>query len=106
MHESRGLGDVYKRQVLAAALQGIEEKLEPGEPVKGNAYEIQDSLPAAAQFPSNLRTAAQNLAASNIAVDHFGEAFVEHFVMTRLWECAEYDRNINSWQLGRYFEII
>jgi glutamine synthetase len=92
--------------VLAAALQGIEEKLEPGNPVEGNAYDIQDSLPAAAQFPSNLRTAAQNLALSTIAVEHFGEEFVEHFVMSRLWECDQYDRNINSWQLGRYFEII
>ncbi|MCR9261112.1 MAG: glutamine synthetase family protein [Pseudomonadaceae bacterium] len=92
--------------VLAAALQGIEEKLEPGKPVEGNAYDLQDSLPAAKQFPGNLRTAAQNLAASTIAVEHFGEAFVEHFVMSRLWECDQYDRNINSWQLGRYFEII
>ncbi|XOV84506.1 MAG: glutamine synthetase family protein [bacterium] len=92
--------------VLAAALKGMEEKLEPQAPVQGNAYEIQDSLPAVDQFATNLRAAAQNLAASTMAVDYFGEAFVEHFVMTRLWECAEYDRNINSWQLGRYFEII
>ncbi len=92
--------------VCAAALQGIEEGLEPTAPVQGNAYDMQDSLAPEQQFPTNLRQAAQRLADSSLAVDIFGAAFVEHFVMTRLWECAEYDRNLNSWQLQRYFEII
>jgi len=26
--------------------------------------------------------------------------------MSRYWECREYERNLNSWQLERYFEII
>jgi glutamine synthetase len=36
----------------------------------------------------------------------FGDAFVDHFVMTRRFECAEYGRHLNDWQLDRYFEII
>jgi glutamine synthetase len=41
-----------------------------------------------------------------MAQDFFGADFVAHFVMSRLWECAEYERSLNSWQLERYFEII
>ena len=53
-----------------------------------------------------LRSAAERFAGSEVAARHLGSAFVDHFVMTRLWECSEYERNINSWQLERYFEII
>jgi len=92
--------------VLTAALQGITEKLEPLPPVVGNAYAVQDSLPPELQFPGNLRESAARLAHSAVARTAFGDAFVEHFVMSRMWECDEYDRHINSWQLERYFEII
>ena len=92
--------------VCAAALQGIEEQADPGAPVVGNAYDVQDSLPAEQQFAGNLRTAADRLAASAVARKRLGDAFVDHFVMTRHWESAEYERNVNPWQLERYFEII
>lgn len=92
--------------VLAAALQGIEEALEPTAPVQGNAYELQDALPPDQQFAGNLRSAAERFAGSEVAARHLGSEFVDHFVMTRLWECSEYERNLNSWQLERYFEII
>jgi glutamine synthetase len=92
--------------VLAAALQGIEEACEPTAAVIGNAYDVQDQLPLEQQFPTNLRQAAERFSGSSMAAKHFGQDFVDHFVMSRLWECAEYDKNINNWQLQRYFEII
>ena len=92
--------------VLAAALQGVEEKLEPNAAVAGNAYDIQDSLPEDMQFAVNLRDAANRLQQSEAAKVQFGHEFVDHFVMSRLWEAREYERHVNSWQLERYFEII
>ena len=81
-------------------------RLEPTAAVEGNAYDVQDSLPPEQQFPTHLRDAAERFAKSKLAHEYFGSQFVEHFTMTRLWECAEYERNLNSWQLERYFEII
>ena len=92
--------------VLGAALLGMEEKLEPAAAVTGNAYDIQDSLPIELQFPTNLRDAASRMARSSAAAGLFGADFVEHFVMSRIWEVREYERHVNSWQLERYFEII
>jgi glutamine synthetase len=92
--------------VVAAMLGGIEGNLEPDEPITGNAYDQQQGLPASRQFPGNLRTAAERFAGSEFAQEMFGEAFTEHFAMSRLWECREYERSLNSWQLERYFEII
>ena len=37
--------------VLAAALKGIRDGIDPGEPVAGNAYDVEDDLPESRQFP-------------------------------------------------------
>ena len=92
--------------VTAAALAGIEETLEAPEPVVGNAYDLQGNLPDAARFPRTLEAAAGALETSALARRNLGDTFVDHFVMTRRFECAEYARHVNDWQLGRYFEII
>ena len=92
--------------VIAAALGGIEQGLTPGEAVVGDAYAVEDKLPSALRFSSNLRDAADRMERSELARDMFGEEFVDHFVMSRRWECAEYERHVNAWQLERYFEII
>ncbi|MDP6376957.1 MAG: glutamine synthetase family protein [Pseudomonadales bacterium] len=91
---------------VAAGLQGIEEDLDPDAPVAGNAYDAERSLPQERHFPGQLRTAAAALDASVSARSMLGDAFVDHFVATRLWECREHERAIDSWQLERYFEII
>lgn len=91
---------------IAAGLLGIREKLALSEPVKGNAYEIEDELPEEWQLPGNLRDATRNLSASKEAREMFGDAFIDHFVASREWEVREYERHVNDWQLKRYFEII
>lgn len=92
--------------IIGAALLGVVERLEPGEPVVGNAYDVADRLVGAERFPVTLRDAAERLAASTAARTLFGQPFVEHYVASRLWESREYERSLNDWQLDRYFEII
>ncbi len=92
--------------VLGAGLQGVQEKLKLGPPIKGNAYEVQDKLPEELQLPSNLGDAADNLEKSDMARELFGADFVEHFLISRRWEVREYQKAITDWQLQRYFEII
>ena len=92
--------------VLGAALLGIEEEADPGESVVGNAYEVEDDLPADRKFPTNLRESAARFEQSLSARRVFGDDFVDHFVLSRRHEASEYERSINDWQLERYFEII
>lgn len=92
--------------VLGAGLLGIQEKLALAPPVKGNAYAVQESMPAEMQLPSNLSGSILNLEKSQEARALFGEAFVEHFLITRRWEVREYEKAVTDWQLQRYFEII
>ena len=91
---------------LAAMEIGMSEGLLPDEPVAGNAYEAEEHLAATFHFAADLGSAANRFAQSSAAKRCFGEAFVNHFAMTRHWEVREYHRTINSWQLERYFEIV
>jgi glutamine synthetase len=100
--------DINPHLAMAAALGsgiwGIENKIEPTKPVKGNAYDVE--LPAAFQLPGTLSQAAINLKKSTIARDLFGDEFVDHFAYTREWEDNQQRAAITDWQLKRYFEII
>jgi glutamine synthetase len=91
---------------LASGLEGIRRKLPLPEPVSGNAYDIQDSLPVERQLPSTLREAAGLFGQSDLARHAFGDEFVDHFAATRLWESRAFERAITDWELQRYFEII
>ncbi len=91
---------------LASGLLGIDRQLELPEAVTGNAYEVQDDLDAQWQLPGNLRDATRDLNGSAEARECFGDEFIDHYVASRDWEVREYERHVNDYQLGRYFEII
>lgn len=89
---------------VASGLRGIEEGLELGDPVVGNAYEQRFSEHL--RLPETLDRAAENLAHSAMARTAFGDAFVDHYVATRRWESQRYRQHVSDWELQRYFEII
>jgi glutamine synthetase len=89
---------------IGAGLWGIEHRMEPDAPVVGNAYAL--TFPAERTLPTSLTEAAHRLGASKPARSLFGEAFVDHYIASRLWEEREARRAITDWQLARYFEII
>lgn len=86
---------------LASGVYGIEKKLKLPPPVTGNAYEAKDVAP----LSSTLRAATEALDKSKIARELFGATFVDHYVMTREWECRQAERAVTDWELARYFEL-
>ncbi len=89
---------------LASGLWGIENEVEPTDPVIGNAYA--QNFPQRLKVPATLWEAAQRLKKSKPARLLFGDAFVEHFAATREWEEREFRKHITDWEMERYFEII
>lgn len=89
---------------IGSGLWGIENKIEPGDPITGNAYE--KDLPAERALPRTLMEAAGRLKASAPARALFGDAFVDHYAATREWEEREFRKAITDWEMARYFEII
>lgn len=87
---------------LAAGLYGIRHRLDPGSPVTGNGYLATDKE----KLPSTLQEAAARMKGSEVARELFGDAFTEHFVMTREWEWRQHLKSVTDWEYRRYFEII
>ena len=89
---------------LASGLYGIANRIEPEPIVTGNAYE--QAHPEYLALPESLSEAAARLRQSQAARELFGNAFVEHFAASRVWESTEYRKHVSDWELARYFEII
>jgi glutamine synthetase len=89
---------------IGSGLWGIEHRIEPDEPLTGNAYDRK--LPARRQLPRTLSEAAERLTRSRAAQELFGAPFVAHFAASREWEEREFRRAVTDWELARYFEII
>ena len=89
---------------IGSGLLGIEQGLEPGEAAIGNAYDL--NVPVDRQLPTNLESAGILFGASEAAKDLFGEAFVEHFSASRIFESREFGRAVTDWELRRYFEVL
>jgi len=89
---------------LASGLWGIERQIEPDAPIAGDAYKVPQVRERA--LPRTLAEAADRLNASAAARALFGDAFVNHYAMTRRWEEREFRRAVTDWELARYFEII
>jgi glutamine synthetase len=87
---------------LAAGLWGIEHGKEPPPPVDGDASGRGDLAP----LPRTLREATDRLARSETMRALLGDAFVDHYVRTRDWECRQHERAVTEWELRRYFEVI
>jgi glutamine synthetase len=88
---------------LAAGLYGVERKLElRAAPIAGSGY----ADTASEKLPPNLYEAAVRFRDSTAARELFGDAFVEHYAATRLWEWRQCQKAVSSWELERYFEII
>jgi len=89
---------------LGSGLWGIANRIEPDEPIVGNAYDKVHAPERA--LPRTLSEAADRLLASAAARELFGDVFVDHYAMTRHWEEREFRKAITDWELARYFEII
>lgn len=90
--------------IFAAGLYGIENRIEPDEPYRGNAYSV--TPPPERTLPRTLWEAASCLRQSAAARSWLGDDFVEHFAATREWEEREFQKHVSDWERRRYFEII
>ncbi len=89
---------------LGSGLWGIENKVEPTEGIVGSAYDKE--FPEHLALPQTLMEAAGRLKKSEAARELFGDAFVDHYAITREWEEREFRKAITDWEMQRYFEII
>lgn len=86
--------------LVAGAVHGIEQELEPGEECTGNAYDDAD----AQRVPGTLRDALTLWQDSAVARAAFGEEVVAHYANQARVELAAFDAAVTDWELTRGFE--
>ncbi len=91
--------------LLAAAMWGIEQRVEPAEPMSGSCYERTEQIPDDQQFPPTFRLAIERFATSEIARELFGDDFVTMFAGTRLAQAEQFARMVTDKELERFLEM-
>ena len=86
--------------LLASAIDGIANQVDPGEPVIGSAYGKKEHDP----LPENLGDAAAALRASGVARGAFGDLPVEHYATVAAFEWQQFMAVVGEWEIERYFE--
>ncbi len=85
--------------MLAGGLHGIENELELGPELTGNAYT--SGLPT---VPRTLRDAREAWSGSAVARAAFGDDIVDHYTNMADVELAAFDAAVTDWELRRGFE--
>ena len=88
--------------LLAAGLDGIERKLDPGAPFAGDAYRNAE-LP---RVPHTMADAIRELEQSAFAREAFGDAIVDHLLHFAHTELASFEAVVTGFERARYFERI
>lgn len=93
--------------VLAAGLEGIREKLDPGEPNEDNLYEITDAEREARGIeflPQTLQEAVQAFAADPLVEKTLGKELRDEFIKYKTMEWESYHLSVSKWEIDRYID--
>jgi glutamine synthetase len=95
--------------VLAAGLDGIENRLDPGEPNTGNMYTASDEELArrgVELLPANLLDATRELERDDVLREAFGrgrdEDYLDYYIRVKRAEWTRYHEQVTPWELDEY----
>ncbi|OYX75547.1 MAG: type III glutamate--ammonia ligase [Rhizobiales bacterium 32-66-11] len=91
--------------LIAAGLDGVDRKLDPGAPHNVNFYALTPAEVATRgidMLPQNLSEAIEDLAASDLFRTALGADFLDEFVGLKRDEWADYHRHVSDWETRQY----
>jgi glutamine synthetase len=94
--------------LIAAGLDGIDRKLDPGPAQNINLYELtpeQLKEQGIALLPQSLNEAIDALEADAVIRDGLGEGLAREFIRLKRMEWMEYSRYVSEWESKRYLEF-
>jgi glutamine synthetase len=99
--------------ILAAGLDGIENKLDPGDPNLSNMYEVPTEELKRRRIdvlPSNLLDATRNLERDEVLREALGRAidedYVDYFVRVKQREWKAYHDQVSDWEVKKYLQLV
>lgn len=90
---------------LAAGLEGIREKLDPGAPQEDNLYELSPAEFARRgiqELPRTLAEAVEAFAADPFVTRTLGQGLRDEFITYKSEEWRQYHQQVSAWEIDRY----
>jgi len=94
--------------VIAAGLDGVDRKVDPGEPHNFNHYTMSEEELRSRKIevlPQNLNEAIDALERDSLFRSALGAEFIDEFMRLKRMEWVEYHRHVSDWELRRYLEF-
>ncbi|HET6878548.1 MAG TPA: type III glutamate--ammonia ligase [Pirellulales bacterium] len=94
--------------IVAAGLDGVDRKLDPGEPQNVNHYTLSEAElrdRGIHVLPQSLHEALAALDDDPLFHQTLGRAFVDEFMQLKRMEWVEYHRHVSDWEVNRYLEF-
>jgi glutamine synthetase len=91
--------------IIAAGLDGIDRKLQPGAAHSVNFYEqspLQVRQLGVDVLPTNLDRALEALESDSLFAEALGAGFVDAFLQIKRQEWAQYHQTVSDWEIQRY----
>jgi len=87
---------------LFAGIDGIDRQLDPGEPVDGVSYELEDRE----LMPFSLGEALDALEQDAFFTETLGAQFVQAFVAMKRSEVSRFQSAVTDWELNEYVNVL
>jgi glutamine synthetase len=93
---------------LAAGLEGIRDKLDPGHPQEDNLYELPETELAKrgiSYLPRNLEEAVEAFAADPFIEQTLGKGLRDEFITYKSEEWRTYHQQVSAWEVAQYARL-
>jgi glutamine synthetase len=94
--------------MLAAGLDGIEHKIDPGKRNDDNLYEIpEDELKRRGidVLPRSLAQAIDHLEADEVVQSALGEVYASYYIQVKRDEWRRYHNSVSQWEVDNYLGV-
>ena len=94
--------------MLAAGMDGIENKIDPGKRNDANLYEASEEelqRKGISFLPSTLAEAVDCLADDEVVKSALGAEYADYYIKVKREEWRDYHRNVSQWETDRYLPI-
>jgi glutamine synthetase len=94
--------------ILAAGIDGISRKLEPGEPIEEDIYKMtekQRKSKGVKTLPGNLGESLAEFAKDRYMRENLGESFCKLFLKSKNEEWNAFNRTVHEWERKRYLDV-
>jgi glutamine synthetase len=92
--------------VLAAGLDGIERKLDPGEPLNVDTYKLDPAQLRDIALPATFERSLAGFESDDLAQRTFGKDFHRTYFEYMSRECQDYQSVVTDWEMRTYLQRI